>query len=122
MRIQVHTNIRRYIGVMYPLQLKACGVALDVNKKYMAYVDWSADVPLLGYKENHTPLAKEIGTAMLKSKEIHIYLNLTCWDILLLLEDAVLSHTELGEEYCIFDTLVSKSLGSDGSEFGYLTE
>jgi hypothetical protein len=78
-------------GYRFDLQMKPTGVCLDVNKRYKALVDWSAETPLISFAETYEKLKYPYP----QNEELCTYMNVSCWTILGLLENAFDSHEDI---------------------------
>lgn len=87
----------KYLGRAYQLQLKPLKYCLSTTVRYRALVDWSLDVPILEYYEKTESI--KYSNYFGYPRPIFHYVNLTCWDLIKLLENTVDNHDDF-EEYC----------------------
>lgn len=88
------------LGDSYPIQCIPKGYCLSTTTRYRVLVDWSADNPVLSYAEK----AGDIKYPYPVRDDLFVYMNLTCWDLILFIENVHDGHMAIEETYHVIDT------------------
>lgn len=89
----------KHLGRAYAIQCKPIKHCLSTASRYQVLVDWELDVPFLAYYKDSQRV--EYSMFFGYPRSIYHYANLSCWDVLMFLENALDSHGDV-EELCYF--------------------